>query len=682
MPLACQPGMCSTFHMKNCLVAPVLRVLIAILLIAFSALGVAPLSASAQVPATGATPKEITVVMDDNYPPYVFRDAAGQIQGILKDTWALWQARTGVAVKLQAMDWLDAQQFMQAGRADVIDTLFKTPDRLAIYDFTAPYAQLEVPIFFHHSISGIVNAASLKGFTVGVKGGDACVDVLRRQGGETLKVYRSYADVISAAAEGDVRVFCMDKPPAMYLLNQRGIEQNFRQSIPLFTGEFHRAVRKGNSAMLALLEDGFGRITPAEHQAIEKKWRGTPIERHVETVYVRYVGAALAVAGLLALLLGGWSWTLRKRVLAKTAALRASLNELRATQSALQANADRFQKIASRLPGMVFQFLLRPDGSASLPFVSLAIHDLFRLSPDAVSQDASAVFAAIHTADLAAVRASIQVSAQHLTPWQHEFRITFDDGTVRWLFGNSLPERLPDGDVLWHGFITDITERKQVDQALQTSLQEKVALLNEVHHRVKNNLQVITSLLRLEAGRSSQPDTRAVLQEMQGRIRAMALLHETLYRAGIFASVDLGGYLKQLATQAFRAQSSGAVRLSLLLDTVPVSMDQATPCGLLVNELLSNALKHAFPVGQGGEIQVALHAEHASAGLAPQWCLRVSDNGVGLPADFEVRRMSSLGLQLATDLARQLGGALDISAPSDPGTGAIFSVRFAVEGMR
>ena len=644
-------------------------------------MGLAPVSAAVPGPPQ-ATPKAITVVMDDNYPPYVFRDATGQIQGILKDTWGLWEARTGVAVKLLPMDWAEAQRFMQAGRADVIDTLFKTPDRQTHYEFTAPYAQLEVPIFFHHNISGIVNPASLKGFTVGVKEGDACMDVLLSHGIDTVKAYPSYSAVISAAAAGDLRVFCMDKPPAVYLLNQRGIEQDFRQSIPLYAGEFHRAVRKGNSVTLKLLEDGFGRITEAEYQAIEKKWRGIPIEQHVETTYVRYVGYLLGMVGLVALLLGGWNRMLRKRVMAKTAALTASLNELRATQGVLQATSDRFQKIASRLPGMVYQFLLRPDGSSCFPFASSNIRDIYRVSPQAVLEDSAAVIANIHPDDLAGVYESIQASTQNLAPWQHEYRVKFDDGTVRWLFGNSLPERLADGGVLWHGFITDITERKQVDQALQTSLQEKVALLNEVHHRVKNNLQVITSLLRLEAGRSSQPDTRAVLQEMQGRIRVMALLHETLYRAGTFASVDLGGYLKQLATQAFRAQSSGAVRLSLQLDTVQVTMDQATPCGLLVNELVSNALKHAFPVGQGGEIQVALHAEHASAGLASRWCLRVSDNGVGLPADFEVRRMSSLGLQLATDLARQLGGTLDISAPSGPGTGAIFSVCIAVEGMR
>lgn len=412
-------------------------------------------------------------------------------------------------------------------------------------------------------------------------------------------------------------------------------------------------------------------------QFIDKKWPAEPIEPHVASTYVRYAADALVVAGLLVLWLGAWVWMLRKRVLARTAALAAALNELQTTQTALQATSERFQKITSNLPGVVYQFLLRPDGSSCFPFSSPGIRDIYRISPEAAQTDLAAVFAAGHPADVARVQESIQVSAQNLTPWQQEYRVQFDDGTVRWLFGNALPERLADGSVLWHGFITDITERKKLDQALQTSLQEKVALLNEVHHRVKNNLQVISSLLRLEAGRSSHADTRAVLQDMQGRIRAMALLHETLYRAGIFASVDLASYLKQLATQAFRAQSSGAVRLSLLLNPVQVSMDQATPCGLLVNELISNALKHAFPAGQGGDVQVALQAEPNPVGDAPQWCLRVSDNGVGLPADFEARRTQSLGMQLASDLARQLGGTLLIHSKPSPETGASFSVCFA-----
>lgn len=224
------------------------------------------------------------------------------------------------------------------------------------------------------------------------------------------------------------------------------------------------------------------------------------------------------------------------------------------------------------------------------------------------------------------------------------------------------------------GISRDITVRKQEEQALQASLEEKVVLLNEIHHRVKNNLQVIASLLRLEAGRSSQSDTKAVLGDMQGRIRSMALLHESLYRKGIFASVDLAAYLGQLAAQACRAMADqhGTIELKLDLTPVTVSMDQAAPCGLLVNELISNCLKHGFPSGGNGEIRLSLQAVAGT----DEMCLRVSDSGAGLPADFEVKRNQSLGLKLVADLTRQLGGTLQIE-PS-----ACFSVTFRPDKLQ
>jgi PAS domain S-box-containing protein len=212
------------------------------------------------------------------------------------------------------------------------------------------------------------------------------------------------------------------------------------------------------------------------------------------------------------------------------------------------------------------------------------------------------------------------------------------------------------------GTLVDITERKLAELALQASLRDKEALLKEVHHRVKNNLQVVSSLLRLESGRSGHAPTKLVLSEMQGRIRTMALLHESIYRSGTFASIDLGTYLGQVATQAFRSlQTSGAaVRLRLDLDSVQVGLDQATPCGLLLTELVSNALKHGFPAGADGEVCIELQAvPHGENG---RWRLRVSDNGVGLPADFVASQQDSLGLQLVASLALQLGGSLDVGA--------------------
>ena len=216
-------------------------------------------------------------------------------------------------------------------------------------------------------------------------------------------------------------------------------------------------------------------------------------------------------------------------------------------------------------------------------------------------------------------------------------------------------------------------ELLQANERLETLVRDKVALLQEVHHRVKNNLQVITSLLRLEAGRSVQADTIAVLGDMQGRIRSMALLHETLYRSGEFASINLGAYLKNLAMQAHRTLSTPGsnVRLELDLSSVTVSLDQATPCGLLVNELISNSLKHGFPAGLSGELRVELHALKESK----QAMLRVSDTGVGLPPDFDDRQRQSLGLQLVTALTHQLGGTLQ----TGPAPLATFSVIFPCE---
>ncbi|MDO9092015.1 MAG: PAS domain-containing protein [Rubrivivax sp.] len=214
----------------------------------------------------------------------------------------------------------------------------------------------------------------------------------------------------------------------------------------------------------------------------------------------------------------------------------------------------------------------------------------------------------------------------------------------------------------------DVTERRQGEEALRRSLAEQAALLKEVHHRVKNNLQIVHSLLRLESGRSVQPETATVLRDMRSRIQSMALLHESIYRSGRFASVDLGDYLRQVATQAMRAlqTQAGAVRLQLDLASTRLDLDQALPFGLLVNELISNSLKHGFPNGQGGEIRVVLQM----VGGTLQLC--VSDSGAGLPPDFEARRGKSLGLQLVADLVEQLGARLDIG----PAPAAAFSVTF------
>ena len=204
--------------------------------------------------------------------------------------------------------------------------------------------------------------------------------------------------------------------------------------------------------------------------------------------------------------------------------------------------------------------------------------------------------------------------------------------------------------------IVDISDRKQKEERIAAALREKNILLGEIHHRVKNNLQVIDSLLDLQSARISDPLVMAMLRDSQNRVRSMALIHQTLYQSSNFAEVDFSQFLDTLVPVLISSYGvdPGRIRMRLDVSAVLLPIDSAIPCGLIVNELMSNALKHAFPDGRRGEISLHL-TEEAGAVL-----LSFADDGVGIPADRDFDIPLTLGLQLIPLLADQLHGTLDI----------------------
>ena len=227
----------------------------------------------------------------------------------------------------------------------------------------------------------------------------------------------------------------------------------------------------------------------------------------------------------------------------------------------------------------------------------------------------------------------------------------------------------------WHNEVAgqvavlrDITERKRAEAQLRASLQQKEVLLKEVHHRVKNNLQIISSLLYLQSFNADNPASSSMFQESQNRVRSMALVHEQLYQSQDLAWIDFAGYASRLVTWLF--QSFGAdpnlIDLKVHVDRVHLNIDQAIPCGLIINELVSNSLKHAFPGGSRGQVRVECHADDG------QVMLSVADNGVGLPAQVDMRNPASLGLRLVHKLVQQLDGTLQL----DGHGGTAFAISF------
>ena len=257
--------------------------------------------------------------------------------------------------------------------------------------------------------------------------------------------------------------------------------------------------------------------------------------------------------------------------------------------------------------------------------------------------------------------------------------ITDAGGQVRWLQTIKRPIVSPDGtanQVL--GIATDITARKQAEKALQhaleqikSSLHEKEVLLKEIHHRVKNNMQVITSLLNLQSKTIRDEHALSVFQDSQNRVKSMALIHETLYQSKDLSRINFAEYLEKLVAHVSRSYRirPEAVKISINVDDVSLPIDTAVPCGLIINELASNSLKYAFPADTQGEVNISFGRADT------HYVLRVSDTGVGLPADFDPERGKSLGMKLVRMLTGQLCGELE----HHNGVGTTFEIKFPEE---
>jgi two-component sensor histidine kinase len=201
-----------------------------------------------------------------------------------------------------------------------------------------------------------------------------------------------------------------------------------------------------------------------------------------------------------------------------------------------------------------------------------------------------------------------------------------------------------------------LAERERVEETFKASLRQQEVLLREVHHRIKNNLQIISSLLDIQASSVKDPHIAEMFMDIQNRVISMALIHETLYQSGNLRMVDFGVYVRTLAEQIFRSYNVVADRIVLQIraDEVMLDTNQAIPCGLILNELLSNCLKHAFPDERGGEVHIELRSD-----AAQRVTMLVRDTGIGFPSGVDSGHPETLGLQLVRSLTEQLGGTLE-----------------------
>ncbi|MDB6130800.1 MAG: domain S-box-containing protein [Verrucomicrobiales bacterium] len=399
------------------------------------------------------TPRTIRVVMDNAYAPYSFQSDEGKLQGILIDQWRAWEKKTGIKVEIHAMDWAEALRLMRAGEFDVIESIVETEERRGYFDFTPAYTTVEVPIFFRRDISGINVVASLKEFPVGVKAGDQHIEKLREQGVVNLIPFQNNVAIIGAAKQHKINVFVADAPSVLCLLHKAGIEGEFRQSAPIFRDGLHRAVRKGNEALLRSIVEGFAAIDPGEMKQINEKWFGRTINWYRR--YFIYAGYAAGVTLLLIAGLVGWNRTLKTKVLERTAELSES--------------EQRFRQIAISIHQV---FWLIDPVKKTLLYVSPAYQDIWGRTCASLHAAPLSWLDQLHSDDRERVRQAV-MTRQATGGFDEVYRIVRPDNSIRWIHAQSFPVRNAAGEVYRiAGLAEDITERKKVEESLEQSERE------------------------------------------------------------------------------------------------------------------------------------------------------------------------------------------------------------------
>jgi PAS domain S-box-containing protein len=340
-------------------------------------------------------------------------------------------------------------------------------------------------------------------------------------------------------------------------------------------------------------------------------------------------------------------------------------------EKSLQESEEQLRAVADSIPNLAW----RTNGDGYITWYNQRWYDYSGTTPE---QMEGWGWQSVHDPDeLPKVLERWQASIATGEPFEMTFPLRGADGVFRPFLTRGFPLKDAAGRVLqWFGTNTDVSALKLADAQIKASLAEKDVMLREIHHRVKNNLQVISSLVSLQADALADKGMSGVFDDVRNRVRAMALVHEKLYQTGNLAQLNFADYAASLLQYLWRSHGALAEKVRLNLEVAPVALpiEEAVPCGLILNELAGNALKHAFPDGSGGEVTVGLELDPATQTV----CLWVRDNGVGLPDGLDWRQSRSLGLRLVLMLAGQLSGTVE----TGPGPGAEFRVTFPLKGFQ
>jgi PAS domain S-box-containing protein len=481
---------------------------------------------------------------------------------------------------------------------------------------------------------------------------------------EGYEVFGRSSETVLARREGDV---------IRFLMRHAGSVSETAGEMPFADPRaepMHRALEGLSGSMIGHDYDGV--MVLAAYEPVDVLDLGIVTKVDMSELRVPFIRAALLTVLISLGLVAAGAWLLVEISQPMIRSLEEQARRLERTVAALRDSEERFRHTFEQAAIGVAH--VTPDGTFLR--VNRRFAEMTGYTPeDLLSMKAEQL---AHPDDRSAAAANVR----HLVDGDEESftserRFLRKDGTVIWVDNTVSLLRDENGAPRYLiAMVSEATGRKRSEAAMRALLNEKDVLLREIHHRVKNNMQVVSSLLSLQALGLEDEKLRRVFQESQSRVRAMALIHETLYESEDLSRIALGPYISRVGDGLIGMYGApkGRVELAVAAGEIALNIDDTVPCGLIINELLSNSLKYAFPDGRTGQVQI-----EATSSADGEITLEVRDDGVGIPEEIDIRRTTTMGMRLVTGLVEnQLGGTIDV----DRSSGTAFRIRFHRGGFR
>ncbi len=620
-------------------------------------------SRSSDIPQT-----RLKTIIVDNYFPYTFINKKGLPDGFSVDLIKAVTAAMGIEIDITVGTWDEASKSLQDGQIDLLPMMAYSKERDQMFDFSVPHTIGYDAFFTRKDSHKVRSVEDLRGKTIIVMNKDTAHDYLRSIGmteQAKLILVDSLPEALRLLAAGKGDAALMPKLVGLLIIKNQGFV-NLKQSpalIDVYNRPFSIAVKEGNQALLERLTQGLSIIkATGEYNTIYAKWFGaleTPgISLKTVIKYAAVIIGVFAVAGLLLLF---WTFSLKKQVAQRTKKLELEITERRQAEEARRESEDKYKLLFDSANDVIF---ILDEKARILSVNPLAVERLGYTHEEFMSMT-------INQVDSPEEGLNVPERLSRLA--EHD-RFTFE--TVHQCkAGLLIPTEASARRIIWDGqpaimsICRDITFRKQAEEQLKASLREKEILLKEIQHRVKNNLLTISGVLALQLEQIKDDQSKDAFITSINRVNAMTKIHTRLYKSEDYSLINFEGYIKEIVGVLSRSYEFPPENMIINVKDIFIDIDTAIPTGLILNELVSNAMKHAFPDGRKGEITITMSSEDSRI------ILTVSDNGIGFPPEIDFKSTESVGLSLLGRLVEQINGTLELIKDK----GARFIITFSID---